>query len=157
MDSTPNSLLANIQAFKPFSFIEVQEIYATELMKSIVQILKKLDITPEDILVYVPRLAKLRGLKFHQGREEYLYYGVSYSESDKFEGTFALETIKVDGKYYQLMDYWVDPMPFDPEFINCDHLQTCSINTLELVYNYLRMELKAPKDKRRFTIKKKED
>lgn len=157
MGSTLNSLLADIQAFKPFSFAEVQEIYATELMKSIVLILKKLEIAPKDILVYEPRLAKLRGLKFYRGREEFPHYGISYSESKSLEGTFAIETIKVDEKYYQLTDYWLEPLPFDPEAVNCGQLQTCDIQTLELVYNYLRMELKAPKDKRRFTIKKKED
>lgn len=147
---TPNDWLTDIQNFRPFSFTEVTDTIGIALMESIVGMLKKLDVKPGDVFVYDKRLARSRGLK--QEREDLMYYGVSYEEDETFDDNFEGFNFVVDGKCCRLWDYWEEPLEFNPDFTNCGLMQSCHIKELNNIYNYLRMELKAPKGKRRFTI-----
>lgn len=154
MDTKPYKLIKDIENFKPFSFREAQELYARELAKSIILMLKKLEVEPGDILKYDQRMARLRGLKYYRGSEELYYYGVSYEEHDKFVEWHKYENIDIDGKCYRLMDYWPEPLSCDPDAINCGYIQMCHLETLNLIYNYLRMEVNTSKNKRRYTIRR---
>ncbi len=157
MSTTPNDLMANIENFRPFAFSGIQCMYGTALMVSIIRMLKKLEVKPGETFVYDKRMARLRNLKYynHACSQDFLYYGVSYEEDDDFSKEYECENFDVDGKCYRLWDYWEDPIPNIPDFINCGMLQNIHVDHLNNIYNYLRMEVKAPKEKRRFTIEKK--
>lgn len=157
MNMTDKEMILDIENFRPFSFSGVQCMYGTALMKSIVRMLKRLDVKPGETFVYDKRMARLRNLKYynHACSQDFLYYGVSYEEDDDFSKEYECENFDVDGKCYRLWDYWEDPIPNIPDFINCGMLQNIHVDHLNNIYNYLRMEVKAPKEKRRFTIEKK--
>lgn len=148
---TPNDWLTDIQNFRPFSFMKVQDTIGTAFIESIIRMLKKLGVKPGDVFVYDKRLARLRGLKLSH-RDNLLYYGVSYQEYETFDDGFDEFNYIVDGKCCRLWDYWEEPFAFNPDFTNCGMIQCCCVETLGKIYDYLRMELKAPKGKRRFTI-----
>lgn len=153
---TPNEMISDIENFRPFCFYEVESMYGTALMKSIISMLKRLDVKPRETFVYDKRMARLRNLKDydHMYQQDFLYYGVSYEEDNVFNKNFECENIDINGKCFRLWDYWKEPT-LGPEGINCGMLQPCQIKTLNKIYNYLRMELKASQSKRHFTIDKK--
>ena len=139
-----------VRNFKCFDFYEVDRIFAEELAKSIIRMLKKLDVRPGDRFEYDERMARLRGLEG--------MIGVSYQEYDQFpKGAMCYTSFELDGKWYQLMDYWWEDWNDGTQQMNGGDIQIGSTKCLEHIYNYLRMELNMPKSKRRFTICRKAD
>jgi hypothetical protein len=144
--------LKSIENLRPFYYREVQKEYGMALMKSIVRMLKKLEIQPDKILVYDRRMATLRGLRFRYAGDmsKYLFYGVSYKEYENpFNGL-----CEMDGKSFSLQNFYVDSEQ-EAALVNYDLLGVVNIDdieTLNKIYNYLRKEVKAPKMKKHYTI-----
>ena len=153
---TDKEIILDIENFRPFSFSGVQCMYGTALMKSIVRMLKRLDVKPGETFVYDKRMARLRNLKYynHACSQDFLYYGVSYEEDYGFSKEYECENFDVDGKCYRLLNWWEEPILDIPDLINCGFLQNIHVEHLNKIYNYLRMEVKTPQSKRHFTIDK---
>lgn len=57
-----NDFVKDIEAFKSFSHVWVDDFFAHELEKSIDRKMKELGVKPNEIFVYDPRLESLRGV-----------------------------------------------------------------------------------------------
>ena len=65
----PNAFLYDIRNFNAFDTHSLEQIFADEMAKSIVKMMIKMGVEEDEILVYDPRLARLRKLDD---------YGISY-------------------------------------------------------------------------------
>lgn len=141
-------LFDNIRHFRGFSFSRVEKAFGLELSRSIVKMLMKLNVKENEIFVYNPKLASSRGVTLH-GCGTQPFFGILYKCHKKMPQYGEYETFEMDGKFYELWDFWKEgdfPIP------NCSVLQPSCVKFIELHYNYLRLEIgKKPSD-RKFSI-----
>lgn len=138
----PNAFLDDIRNFNAFDTHSLEQIFADEMARSIIKMMIKMGVEEDEILVYDPRLARLRKLDD---------YGISYRICKSSNNGYDYTTVfEVDGKYYVLTTYWLCEGSWAKNGTNSIEMQVI-LNNLMQIYNYLRMEVRKPKSKRRFT------
>lgn len=151
---TSEDLFNDIEKFKYFRYSTLECMCGNALTRSIIRMLVKFGIKDNQILVFEPRKAKLRGAMYDTNKP---IYGVSFVEYNDMEGDFFSTRMEIDRKIYELWYHWIDPLPIDANAVNSSFLQSCNIDVLNKIYEYLRIENNIPKNKRNFIVENRKE
>ena len=122
----PNAFLDDIRNFNAFDTHSLEQIFADEMARSIIKMMIKMGVEEDEILVYDPRLARLRNLDD---------YGISYRICKSSNNGYDYTTVfEVDGKYYALTAYWLCEESYAKSRTNSKEIQILPYNLIHIYY-----------------------